>query len=266
MKTPDFADPIEWHDGYKYSVIEQDACKHNLDFAIKAFKNPSEALDAPQSSIYPRDDVHLGSKSTLVCFSTRFFPPPVRIRWTRNGLNVTDESTLSQYYPNKDNTYNQFSHLPFTPQEGDVYTCTVEHKALQIPKTITWVEPQVKVRSVKKSDGSHPAMLICTAYNFYPKFINVTWLRNGQKIKGDVTSTEKMANGDWYYQIHSHLQYMPESGEEISCVVEHASLKKPIIYKWDPSMRESDKKETLRTDPGAHINTGLYTEKHWSVY
>ncbi|KAI5622159.1 major histocompatibility complex class II integral membrane alpha chain precursor, partial [Silurus asotus] len=140
MKIPDFADPIEWHGGYEYSVAEQDACKHNLDFAINAFKNPPEALDAPQSSIYPRDDVHLGSNSTLICFSTRFFPPPVRIRWTRNGLNVTDESTLSQYYPNKDNTYNQFSHLPFTPQEGDVYTCTVEHKALQIPKTITWGE------------------------------------------------------------------------------------------------------------------------------
>ncbi|KAI5622158.1 hypothetical protein C0J50_18542, partial [Silurus asotus] len=103
------------------------------------------------------------------------------------------------------------------------------------------VEPEVKVRSVKQSDGSHPAMLICTAYNFYPKFINVTWLRNGQKIEGDVTSTEEMADGDWYYQVHSYLEYKPESGEEISCVVEHASFKKPMIYKWDPSMPVSDK-------------------------
>ncbi|XP_060737932.1 HLA class II histocompatibility antigen, DR beta 4 chain-like [Tachysurus vachellii] len=103
------------------------------------------------------------------------------------------------------------------------------------------VEPQVKVKLVKKSDGSHPAMLMCSAYNFYPPLIKVTWLRNGKEVKGGQTSTEEMADGDWYYQIHSHLEYTPESGEEISCVVEHASFKKPMSYKWDPSMSEPDK-------------------------
>ncbi|XP_058246344.1 DLA class II histocompatibility antigen, DR-1 beta chain-like [Hemibagrus wyckioides] len=103
------------------------------------------------------------------------------------------------------------------------------------------VEPQVKVMQVKKSVGSHPALLMCSAYSFYPKLIKVTWLRNGQEVEGDVTSTEEMADGDWYYQIHSHLEYKPQSGEEISCVVEHASFKKPMIYKWDPSMSEPDK-------------------------
>ncbi|KAM9475040.1 H-2 class II histocompatibility antigen, E-S beta chain-like isoform 1-T1 [Clarias gariepinus] len=103
------------------------------------------------------------------------------------------------------------------------------------------VEPQVKVHSVKHSDGSHPAMLMCSAYSFYPKLIKVTWMRNGQVIKGGVTSTEEMADGDWYYQVHSHLEYKPESGEEISCVVEHASFKKPMSFKWDPSMSEPDK-------------------------
>ncbi|XP_060787100.1 HLA class II histocompatibility antigen, DR beta 4 chain-like [Neoarius graeffei] len=103
------------------------------------------------------------------------------------------------------------------------------------------VEPQVEVTLVKKSDGTHPARLMCSAYSFYPPNIEVTWLRNGQKIKGGVTSTEEMADGDWYYQIHSHLEYMPESGEEISCVVQHASFQKPMVYKWDPSMSEPDK-------------------------
>ncbi|XP_053360648.1 H-2 class II histocompatibility antigen, E-S beta chain-like [Clarias gariepinus] len=103
------------------------------------------------------------------------------------------------------------------------------------------VEPQVKVKLVKKSDGTHPAVLMCSAYSFYPKLIKVTWLRNGQVVKGGVTSTEEMADGDWYYQVHSHLEYMPESGEEISCVVEHASFKQPMSYKWDPSMSEPDK-------------------------
>ncbi|KAM9474992.1 class II histocompatibility antigen, B-L beta chain-like [Clarias gariepinus] len=103
------------------------------------------------------------------------------------------------------------------------------------------VEPQVKVRLVKQSDGSHPARLICSAHGFYPPYVKVTWLRNGKNIEGDVTSIEKMADGDWYYQVHSHLEYKPESGEEISCVVEHASFKKPMSYKWVPSTSEPDK-------------------------
>lgn len=80
---------------------------------------------------------------------------------------------------------------------------------------------------------------MCSAYRFYPPAISVTWLRNGKEIKGDVTSTEEMADGDWYYQVHSHLEYMPESGEEISCVVQHASFTKPMNYKWGESDHHS---------------------------
>ncbi|GAA6085352.1 H-2 class II histocompatibility antigen, A-U alpha chain-like [Tachysurus ichikawai] len=150
MKLPDFADPIQWPGAYEQSVSEQEICKHNLDVAVTSYKNPPEALDAPQNSIYPRDNVRLGSESTLICHSTHFFPPPVTVRWTKNGEDVTDKSTLSQFYPNKDNTYNQFSHLSFTPQEGDIYTCTVEHKALDSPDTRTW-EVNVELPSVGPS-------------------------------------------------------------------------------------------------------------------
>ncbi|KAK3565882.1 hypothetical protein QTP86_019642 [Hemibagrus guttatus] len=150
MKTPDFVDPIQWPGLYEQSVSEQELCKHNHEIFERAYKNPPEALDAPQTSIYPRDNVQLGSENTLICHSAGFFPPPVRIRWTRNGADVTDKSSLSQFYPNKDNTYNQFSHLHFTPQEGDVYTCTVEHKALDTPDTRTW-EVDIELPSVGPS-------------------------------------------------------------------------------------------------------------------
>ncbi|XP_035801124.1 class II histocompatibility antigen, B-L beta chain-like [Amphiprion ocellaris] len=52
-----------------------------------------------------------------------------------------------------------------------------------------------------------------------------------------------MQDGDWYYQIHSHLEYTPRSGEKISCVVEHASLEEPLKTYWDPSMPKSDKEK-----------------------
>ncbi|KAL6456312.1 hypothetical protein MHYP_G00348550 [Metynnis hypsauchen] len=95
--------------------------------------------------------------------------------------------------------------------------------------------------SQHQGSGGHPAMLMCSAYDFYPPAIDVYWLRDGEKVTGDVTSTEEMADGDWYYQIHSHLEYTPSSGEKISCVVEHASSKKPIINEWDGSLPESER-------------------------
>ncbi|XP_036416760.1 beta-2-microglobulin-like [Colossoma macropomum] len=97
------------------------------------------------------------------------------------------------------------------------------------------VKPMIRLRSEKQASEGRPAILMCSAYNFYPPAIDVYWLRDGKKVTSDVVSTEEMADGDWYHQVHSHLEYMPTSGEKISCVVEHASSKEPIIYNWDGS-------------------------------
>ncbi|XP_030646799.1 H-2 class II histocompatibility antigen, E-S beta chain-like [Chanos chanos] len=102
------------------------------------------------------------------------------------------------------------------------------------------VPPKVRVRSVKKGSGTHPAVLMCSAYSFYPKVIKLTWLKDGKPVTSDVTSTEEMADGDWFYQVHSHLEHIPKSGEKISCMVEHASFTKPMTYDLDPSVSESD--------------------------
>uniref|UniRef100_A0A668SX15 Ig-like domain-containing protein n=1 Tax=Oreochromis aureus TaxID=47969 RepID=A0A668SX15_OREAU len=95
--------------------------------------------------------------------------------------------------------------------------------------------------------GQHPAMLVCSIYDFFPNKIKVRWLRDEQEVTSDVTSTEVMPNGDWYYQTHSYLEYTPRSGENISCVVEHVSLKS--------SSDKSTSESTPLTAIGASILT-----------
>ncbi|XP_062855639.1 H-2 class II histocompatibility antigen, E-S beta chain-like [Trichomycterus rosablanca] len=103
------------------------------------------------------------------------------------------------------------------------------------------VMPQVTLELIKKAQGSSPARLMCSAYSFYPPTIQLTWLRDGKVVDGGVVSTEQMPNGDWYYQVHSQLDFMPKSGETIACVVEHPSAVKPMIFLWKPSASRADK-------------------------
>ncbi|XP_076126454.1 H-2 class II histocompatibility antigen, E-S beta chain-like [Alosa pseudoharengus] len=103
------------------------------------------------------------------------------------------------------------------------------------------VEPTVRLRLRKSSSGDQPAMLVCSAYNFYPKMIKLTWYRDDQEVTGDAISSEELADGDWYYQMHSHLEFTPKAGEKISCMVEHTSLKEPKELVWDSSMPEPER-------------------------
>uniref|UniRef100_A0A3B3D2Q2 Ig-like domain-containing protein n=1 Tax=Oryzias melastigma TaxID=30732 RepID=A0A3B3D2Q2_ORYME len=97
------------------------------------------------------------------------------------------------------------------------------------------VEPSVRITPVERQGNGHQMLLVCSAYDFYPKQIKLTWLRNGEKVVNDVTSTEELSNRNWLYQIHSYLEYTPSPGEELTCMVEHASLKEPKYYNWEPT-------------------------------
>uniref|UniRef100_A0A673AS30 Rano class II histocompatibility antigen, A beta chain-like n=1 Tax=Sphaeramia orbicularis TaxID=375764 RepID=A0A673AS30_9TELE len=106
-------------------------------------------------------------------------------------------------------------------------------------KSLKFIKLYIRLTSVKDPGSEHPAMLRCSVYNFYPKQIRVTWLRNEKEVTSDVTSTEELSNGNWLYQIHSYLEYTPTFGEKITCMVEHISLMEPIRKNWEP-LSESD--------------------------
>uniref|UniRef100_A0A8C1ZR76 Ig-like domain-containing protein n=1 Tax=Cyprinus carpio TaxID=7962 RepID=A0A8C1ZR76_CYPCA len=131
VTLPDFANPLEFPQFYETSVIEMTGCKSmKIYFLCVSRCTPYIHLS--------KHDVELGVQNTLICHVTGFYPPSLSISWTVNNANVTEGISLSQYRPRADGTFNIFSTLKFTPAEGDIYSCTVNHIALQ-------GQPQTKI-------------------------------------------------------------------------------------------------------------------------
>ncbi|KAM9353463.1 H-2 class II histocompatibility antigen, A-U alpha chain-like [Symphorus nematophorus] len=122
---------------YKNAVKAKRACRVAAPFLKLEEKNPEEK-DPPESILYPAEEAQLGVENSLICFVNHFYPPDIRVSWTKNGRPVLEGVSLSRYYPNNDQTFHQFSTLTFTPREGDIYSCTVEHSALDRPTTRIW--------------------------------------------------------------------------------------------------------------------------------
>uniref|UniRef100_A0A8D2IRL1 Ig-like domain-containing protein n=1 Tax=Varanus komodoensis TaxID=61221 RepID=A0A8D2IRL1_VARKO len=75
-------------------------------------------------------------------------------------------------------------------------------------------------------------LLLCTAASFYPREIEVRWLKNGRRATEGVFYGEELHNGDWTYQTQVMLEDTPQRGDVYACQVEHASLQTPITMQW----------------------------------
>ncbi|XP_069375014.1 HLA class II histocompatibility antigen, DP alpha 1 chain-like isoform X2 [Paralichthys olivaceus] len=137
---PPFVDHVSYVDGtYQTAEANQQACKTSLDNARRAMKDFKIEDDPPSSPmIYTRDAVELGGENTLICHVTGFYPAPVHVYWTKNGVNVTEGTSLNVPYPNTDGSFRQTARLKFIAQQGDVYSCTVSHLALDQSLTKIW--------------------------------------------------------------------------------------------------------------------------------
>ncbi|XP_061565961.1 rano class II histocompatibility antigen, B alpha chain-like isoform X1 [Cololabis saira] len=136
---PPFVDPITFTAGYENAVADLQVCRSNLNIIRTALKDLPPEKDPPNSPvIYTEDDVQLEQENTLICFVSGFFPPPVKVFWTKNGEKVTEGTSINVPIPNKDGSFHQISRLNFIPQQGDMYGCSVEHLALTEPLTRTW--------------------------------------------------------------------------------------------------------------------------------
>ncbi|TKS82041.1 II histocompatibility antigen, B alpha chain RT1 class [Collichthys lucidus] len=131
--VPKFVDPDPSQVLAGLSIIRDALTNKDLCLAITA--GCAAAENNPPEE---KEEVQLGVNNTLTCFVNHFYPPDIKVSWTKNGRPLSEGVSLSRYFPNNDQTFHQFSTLTFTPTEEDIYSCTVEHSALDRPITRIW--------------------------------------------------------------------------------------------------------------------------------
>uniref|UniRef100_A0A8C8ZDR3 Major histocompatibility complex, class II, DP beta 1 n=1 Tax=Prolemur simus TaxID=1328070 RepID=A0A8C8ZDR3_PROSS len=110
-------------------------CRHNYEL------NEAVTLKRrvqPKVNISPSRKGPLQHHNLLVCHVTDFYPGNIQVRWFLNGQEETAGVVSTNLIRNGDWTFQILVMLEMTPQQGDVYTCQVEHPSLDSPVTVQW--------------------------------------------------------------------------------------------------------------------------------
>lgn len=113
------------------------------------------------------------------------------------------------------------------------------------PATI--VIPRVRVYPEHPVVLGEPNILICSVTNIFPPVMNMTWLKNGEKIDRGVTETLFLPWQDHSFFKFIYLAYIPTKNEIYTCEVEHWGLDEPKRIFWEPEVppAQSETTETI---------------------
>lgn len=96
----------------------------------------------PAVTIFPSRMEVLNHRNLLVCSVTDFYPGQIKVQWFRNDQAETAGIVSTPLIRNGEWTFQILVKLEMTLQQGDVYTCQVEHSSLQSPITVEWSKEQ----------------------------------------------------------------------------------------------------------------------------
>ncbi|NXA43788.1 DRA protein, partial [Eudromia elegans] len=107
--------------------------------------------------------------------------------------------------------------------------------------------PEVTVFSEDPVELGDPNVLICYVDKFWPSLINITWLKNGQRVVDGVFETVYLPRNDYAFRKFSYLPFVPTRGDYYDCRVEHWGLPKALLKHWEPQvpLPVSESTETL---------------------
>ncbi|XP_074204563.1 HLA class II histocompatibility antigen, DQ beta 1 chain [Camelus bactrianus] len=119
-------------------------CRHNYQAEVRT---TLQRRVEPTVTISTSRTEALNQHNLLVCSVTDFYPSQIKVRWFRNGQEETAGVVSTPLIRNGDWTYQILVMLEMTPQQGDVYTCHVEHPSLQSPVEVEWRAQSESARS-----------------------------------------------------------------------------------------------------------------------
>ncbi|KAE8588391.1 hypothetical protein XENTR_v10022502 [Xenopus tropicalis] len=92
------------------------------------------------------------------------------------------------------------------------------------------VPPKVKVSSSESESGTK---LHCRVYGFYPRDVEVKWIKNGRDEIHSEEAAQILPNPDGTYQIRVSVGVTPEGGATYSCHTDHSSLEKTLVVPFE---------------------------------
>uniref|UniRef100_A0A8C8YG97 Ig-like domain-containing protein n=1 Tax=Prolemur simus TaxID=1328070 RepID=A0A8C8YG97_PROSS len=155
----------------------------------------------------PSNRASPGQLLNLTCTSTGFFPRDINVKWFEDGVELPAFQTL--VFPPRDaSSYTVVSTALVMLAVSSIHsqvTCQVAHSELLRPlrEAIVSVVPTVNV-SAHHVPVLQAAILTCHVQRFYPKDIQITWLKRNESFKtfGALVPTE---NTDGTFSQDSHI-------------------------------------------------------------
>ncbi|XP_067832278.1 rano class II histocompatibility antigen, A beta chain-like [Heptranchias perlo] len=99
--------------------------------------------------------------------------------------------------------------------------------------------PSVTINFHDLEIHGQPSQLLCTVTGFYPKALNITWLRNGRSIQHEVVQTDILPNSDGTFQTVAFVNFDPKTKNIYTCYVEHTSIPEGLHVDWDHQSKNS---------------------------
>ncbi|KAL8213476.1 UNVERIFIED_CONTAM: hypothetical protein K2H54_065971 [Gekko kuhli] len=90
-----------------------------------------------------------------------------------------------------------------------------------------------KARVARKKDYDGRETLFCQLYGFYPKEIEVAWMKDGEDQKPDTFTGGVVPNSDGTYHTWLSIEVDPKEKDRYRCRVEHDSLLEPLDLAWE---------------------------------
>ncbi|XP_044290627.1 RLA class I histocompatibility antigen, alpha chain 11/11-like isoform X5 [Varanus komodoensis] len=92
--------------------------------------------------------------------------------------------------------------------------------------------PEVKVTR-HESPMEDTETLVCQAHGFYPKEIDATWTKDGQRWEHATFRRRVVPNPDGTYYISLYTDIDPKERGHYRCRVAHAGLSQPLVLAWE---------------------------------